>query len=144
MRGISFEIPNAYGKYLFEILDNINITDFICRIGRGEAYTIEANQLNTSLFPTGDVMDGTTLYSIISKEDYYLIFADVREIETYQEFLKSECPFELLVVDSSSVYIYSKDQGTIKQLHSNVVAAKYENINFLTDENDTLTTLITF
>ena len=41
VRGISFEIPNAYGRYLFEILDNIEITEFIWRIGGGEAYYVE-------------------------------------------------------------------------------------------------------
>jgi len=153
VRGISFEIPNAFGKYLFEILNTINITEFFWRIGGGEAYYIESNQLDTSLFPPVDVIDGTTLYSTISKKDYYLIFADlkgfteetdVREIENYQEFLKSKCQLVLLVVDSSWVYIYSKDQDTIKQLYSNAVAAKYNNIDYLTDENDSLTTLIAF
>ena len=153
MRGISFEIPNAYGKYLFEILENIEITEFIWRIGGGEAYYVEPNKLETSLLPTGSIIDGKTLNNIISKKDYYLIFADlkgftkeedVREIETYEEFLESNCQFVLLVVDSSWIYIYSKDPTIIKQLHSNAVAAKYENIKYLTDENDTLTTLIAF
>ena len=152
MRGISFEIPNAYGRYLFEILDNIEITEFIWRIGGGEAYYVEASKLDT-LLPTGIIVDGQTLKNIISKKDYYLIFADlkgftkeedVREIETYQEFLESKCQFVLLVVDSSWIYIYSKDPDIIKQLHSNAVAAKYKNIKYLTDENDTLTTLIAF
>ena len=153
MRGISFEIPNAYGRYLFEILDYIEITEFIWRIGGGEAYYVEKNELDTSLLPTGSIVDGNTLKNIISKKDYYLIFADlkgftkeedVREIGTYQEFLGSKCQFVLLVVDSSWIYIYSKDPDIIKQLHSNAVAAKYKNIKYLTDENDTLTTLIAF
>ena len=153
MRGISFEIPNCYGRYLFEILDKIEITEFIWRIGGGEAYYVEANKLDTSLLPSGSIVDGKTLQNIISKQDYYLIFADlkgftkeedVKEIETYKEFLESKCQFVLLVVDSSWIYIYSKDPGIIKQLHSNAVAAKYENINYLTDENDTVTTLIAF
>lgn len=153
MRGISFEIPNAFGKYLFQMLHNINITDFIWKVGGGEAYYIEANQLDTSLFPPVDIIDGTTLHSIISKKDYYLIFADfkgfaknidIREIETYEDFIKSECQFVFLVVDSSSVYIYSKDQDTIKQLYSNAIAAQFDHIHYLTDENDPLTTLIAF
>ena len=153
VRGISFEIPNAFGKYLYEILDKIEITEFIWRIGGGEAYYVEANKLDTTLLPSGSIVDGNTLKNIISKKDYYLIFADlkgftkeedVREIATYQEFLESKCQFVLLVVDSSWIYIYSKDPDIIKQLHSNAVAGKYENINYLTDENDTLTTLIAF
>lgn len=153
MRGVSFEIPNAYGKYLFEILANIHITEFFWRIGGGEAYYVEANQFGPSLFPSVDIIDGTTLYNTILKQDYYLIFADlkaftekedVKEIETYEAFVNSECQFVLLVVDSCLVYIYAKNQWMIMQLHDNAVAANYKEIHFLTDEDDPLTTFIAF
>ena len=52
MRGISFEIPNAYGKYLFEILDGINLKGLTWKIGGGESYFIENNTLGEPLFPT--------------------------------------------------------------------------------------------
>ena len=51
VRGISFEIPNAYGKYLFEILDGINLKGLTWKIGGGESYFIENNTLGDPLFP---------------------------------------------------------------------------------------------
>ena len=152
MRGISFEIPGAYGKYLFEILDGINIKELTWKIGGGESYFIENNTLGDPLFST-TCMSGEELHKGISKEDYYLIFvdlkgfpkvSDVREIATYQEFVESECRFVLLVVDTGYVTIYSKDQVTIQYLFSKAVTAGYKNIKYLTDENDTTTTLIAF
>ncbi len=92
MRGISFEIPNAYGKYLCEILDGINIKGLTWKIGGGESYFIENNTLGPRLFST-ILLTGEELHKEISKEDYYLIFvdlkgfpkkSDVREIATYQ------------------------------------------------------------
>ncbi|MFJ7661074.1 DUF2691 family protein [Lysinibacillus sp. NPDC097162] len=153
MRGISFEIPNAYGKYLLEILDGINLKGLTLKIGGGESYFIENNTLGDPLFPNISVLNEEGLYKQISREDYYLIFvdlkgfpkkSDVREIETYQEFVESECTFVLLLVDSSYVTIYSKDQVTVKHLFSKAITAGYENIEYITDENDTRTTLIAF
>lgn len=68
----------------------------------------------------------------------------MREIETYQEFVESECTFVLLLVDSSYVTIYSKDQVTVKYLFSKAITAGYKNIEYITDENDTRTKLIAF
>lgn len=152
MRGISFEIPNAYGKYLCEILDGINIKGLTWKIGGGESYFIENNTLGPRLFST-ILLTGEELHKEISKEDYYLIFvdlkgfpkkSDVREIATYQEFVESECKFVLLLVDSSYVTIYSKDPITIKDIFSKAVTVGYKNIEYITDENDTNTTLIAF
>ena len=153
MRGISFEIPNNYGKYLFEILDGTNIKKLTWKIGGGESYFIENNTLGNPLFPTTCILDGKGLQKEITKEDYYLIFvdlkgflnkSDVREITTYQEFVESECQFVLLLVDSSYVTIYSKDSKTIKQIFSKAITSGYKNIEYITDENDTRTTLIAF
>ena len=153
MRGISFEIPNAYGKYLYEILDGINIKELTWKIGGGESYFIENNLLGNPLFSNISALNGDEIYNIITKENYYLIFvdlkgflkkSDVREITTYQEFVESECQFVLLLVDSSFITIYSKDQETIKLLFSKAVTAGYKNIEYLTNENDTRTTLIAF
>lgn len=153
MRGISFEIPNKYGNHLMEILECINIKELTWAIGGGESYFIEHNTLGNPLFSTTPVLNGEALYEQISKKDYYLIFVDlkafpkeedVREIATYQQFMDSECKFVLLLVDSSYVMIYSKELLTIEHLFTKAVTAGYTNIEYITDENDTNTTLIAF
>ena len=70
--------------------------------------------------------------------------ADVREVATYQEFIESECQIVLMLVDSSYVTIYSKDKDTLRHILSKAVAAGYENIEYITAENDTRTSLIAF
>ncbi|MBM7095146.1 DUF2691 family protein [Bacillus sp. H-16] len=151
MRGITFEIPNAYGHYLSEILDGVK--GLTWKIGDGESYVIENETLGVPLFPSACIVEEDVLLKEVSKKDYYLIFADlkgfpeksdVREITTYKEFVESECQFVLLVIDSSYVTIYSKDQSTIKHLFSKAVEAGYKKIEYITDENDERTTLIAF
>ncbi|MER2262134.1 MAG: DUF2691 family protein [Psychrobacillus sp.] len=153
MRGISFEIPNSYGKHLWEILESINIRELTWKIGDGESYFIENNTLGNPLFPNSSSLNGEELWEQISKKDYYLIFvdlkgfpkgSDLREVATYLEFIESECQFVILLVDCSDVIIYSKDQLAIQHIFSKALAAGYKNIEYITDENDTNSTLIAF
>lgn len=153
MRGISFEIPNTYGKHLLDMLCDIQITSFFWQIGAGESYYIADDQLDQELFPPVENITGKYLYDIIAKEDYYVIFVNLkaflseqamREIENYDMFLESECQLALFIIDTSHVHIYAKDQQMIQQLYTNAVAAKYEHIRFIVDDDDMLTTFNVF
>lgn len=153
MRGISFEIPNKYGKQLFDILKEVDVSRWDWQIGGGEAYIIENGTLGKDLFGTITNLTGKELIKLISVNEYYLIFADLKaymnvesqlKIETYEDFLESDCHFVLLLVDSSYVTIYSKSKSTLQSLYNQAVAAKYKEIEYITDDNDERTTLIAF
>ncbi|WP_313237310.1 DUF2691 family protein [Sporosarcina ureae] len=153
MRGVSFEIPNEYGKQLFDILKEVDVSRWGWQIGDGEAYIIENDTLGKDLFGTITHLTGKELMNLISINEYYLIFADLKaylnvesecKIESYEDFLKSDCQFVLLIVDSSYVTIYSKNKSTIQSLYNQAVAAKYKEIEYITDDNDERTTLIAF
>lgn len=153
MRGISFEIPNKYGKQLVDILQEIDVVSWHWRIGGGEAYIIENNTLGKDLFDSETILSGDAFLERIAENDYYLIFTDLKafntvesviEIETYETFLESDCQFVFLLVDSSYVTIYSKDQSTIRSLYDQALAAKYENVEYITAENNHRSTLIAF
>jgi Protein of unknown function (DUF2691) len=149
-RGISFEIPNKYGSLLGEVLKPIDITAFSWRIGNGELYIIVNNELDKELF-SGDkeVIEGVELRSLLENNKYYVIFADLQaypkdefsDIETYDEFLKSNCELILLVVDSCYVTIYCKNKGTIELLYKNATDCGFEDVIYITHENDTRTRL---
>ncbi|MER2000910.1 MAG: DUF2691 family protein, partial [Lysinibacillus sp.] len=51
MIGLSFIIPNEYGRYLFDILKPIGLEQYFWLTGCEEAYYIEDNELGTPLFP---------------------------------------------------------------------------------------------
>lgn len=50
MRGISFEIPNEYGKWLSDILKPIDFMNYNWLVGGGEEYKSQDNDLKP-LFP---------------------------------------------------------------------------------------------
>lgn len=153
MRGLSFEIPNKYGQYLFDILNAFDFKQYVWKTGGEEAYYIENHKLGTPLFPKPHVYTGEAIYKRISKRDYYVIFADlkafpdplhVKEITTYEEFLNSRCEFVLLLVDCSYVTIYAKNPEVINAVYAKAIASEYENVAYITDENDSNTTLVAF
>jgi hypothetical protein len=145
IRGIQFEIPNARGTYLHDILHNLNIWNYIWKVDPLESYkslTLSQSQL---LFPSDKlILTSEELYNIISDgKNHYLIFVDlkaflsekaVQHIRSYEEYLESDCQFVLLIVDSSEVYIFAKKQEIIQHLFTIASANGYKNIEYLTDE----------
>lgn len=58
--------------------------------------------------------------------------------------MESNCEFVFLLVDSSYVTIYSKDQDTISKIYEKAISNGYGNIDFVTDKNDERTRIRTF
>ncbi|WP_336045923.1 DUF2691 family protein [Solibacillus ferritrahens] len=153
MRGLSFEIPNKSGQYLLNILNAFDFTQYFWKTGGEEAYYIENDELGAPLFPKPHVYSGEAFYNRISAGNYYVLFADlkafndplhVKEITTYEEFLNSQCEFALLLVDCSYVTIYTKNQKVLTALYTKAIESKYENVVYITDENDNRTTFEIF
>ncbi len=86
---------------------------------------------------------------MLENDSYYVIFADLQayskgeivEINTYEEFEKSNCELVLLVVDSYYATIYCKDKDKLELLFKNAQNYAFENVAYVTDENDTRTGL---
>lgn len=153
MRGLSFEIPNRHGRYLYEILEAIDIRDYFWKSEAEEAYYIENNQLDEAMFPQPYTYTGQDLYNRISAKDYYVLFADLKAfkenthiqgIATYEDFLNSQCEIALLIVDSSYITIYVKDQHVTERIYRKEVQNGYENIAYITDDNDPRKALTSF
>jgi hypothetical protein len=150
-RGISLEIPNEYGNFLGEVLKPIEITEYIWLSGGEESYFVEDDGLGELLF-TGERnwMDGLLIKELLEDNKYYLIFADLKaytkekkqeDIETYEDFLNSDCELVLLVVDSVYVTIYCKDSEKLERLYENAKIKGFDNLQYITEINDARTKL---
>ncbi|QKE75681.1 DUF2691 family protein [Arthrobacter citreus] len=150
-RGISFEIPNQYGQFLDDILKPVNIKDFNWFIIGEESYLVVDGDLDKPLFPEYiQVINGPELDDKLKKNEYYLIFADLKafpenkdsiEIRTYEEFLSSDCQLCLLITDCIYTDIYCKELELIEKLYTNALQNNYENLSYITDTNDSRTGL---
>ncbi|MCR8632010.1 DUF2691 family protein [Paenibacillus radicis (ex Xue et al. 2023)] len=150
-RGICFEIPNEYGSFLGEMLEPFDVTAFNWYIGDEESYFVDDNTLGESLFPEEiNGMDGLLFKGIVENNKYYVIFANLKaypkdknviDIGTYEDFLISDCQLVLLVVDCAYVTIYCKNKDILECLYQNAIRNGYDDVQFITDENDGRTRL---
>lgn len=147
---MSFEIPNIHGRFLGEILKPFRVEAHNWWIGGEESYIV-SNEGMEPLFPES-IMDigGEVLRNIIENNDYYLIFQDMKafpktstisEINTYSEFVDSDCALTLLVVDSSYITVYCKDIEVLEKMYINAKEQGYLNLNYIMDKNDFRTRL---
>ncbi|WNQ10679.1 DUF2691 family protein [Paenibacillus aurantius] len=144
-RGIRFEIPNEYGSFLGEMLKPMKITSFHWYVGSEEAYLVNENEIGESLFPDEiHGLDGLLLKELIEK-DTFVIFANLKafpkdknvvDVHTYEEFMNSHCELVCLVTDCVYVDIYCKDKALLETLFENATRNRFENIHYLTNEND--------
>ncbi|MGP4041859.1 DUF2691 family protein [Gracilibacillus sp. D59] len=150
-RGISFEIPNEYGSILGEVLKPLEVHKYIWRSGGEESYIVEDDELGEPLF-TNEIncMDGLFLKELLEDNEYYLIFVDLKayskgknqeDIETYEDFLNSDCELVLLVVDSIYATIYCKEREQLERLYDNAQIKGFDNLQYITENNDTRTRL---
>lgn len=104
-----------------DVLKPIDISTFSWRVTPVESYLVVNDELDIDkdLFETdNEIMEGADLKNLLENNVYYIIFADlqaypkgkVSEIETYEEFVESECELVLFVVDSCYTVIYCKDK----------------------------------
>lgn len=93
---ITFNIPNKWNNYLFQILKGINSDDYIWRIGNEEE-VLGNNGMN---FFRKKIYNESDFFLKI-QEPHYPIFADIRlyrkngnmdfKVSSYSDFLKSDC-----------------------------------------------------
>ena len=150
-RGVSFEIPNEYGSLLAKMLEPIDISAFSWRIGNGEAYRVVDDCLDEDLFlGYNNSIEGEDLKHLLENNLSYIIFADLQaypsgelsSVETYEEFMESKCELVLLIVDCSYVTFYSKNNESIELLYHHAKNCGFKVVEYITDDNDTRTSLI--
>ncbi|WP_339278926.1 DUF2691 family protein [Paenibacillus sp. FSL W8-1187] len=150
-RGISFEIPNEYGRHLLELLKPFPIEQFDWYAGGEESYITDGSQPIEPLFSGEKVgLDGASLKRMLENSFQYLIFLNMKafpkgkhvfDVATYEDFLTSHCQLAILVIDSVYVTVYGKEMEQVEELYQIGVRNGYSNVRFLTDENDSRTVL---
>lgn len=139
--GIEFKIPNEYGNYLKQILNNIDNTNYMWKITEDEVYITNGMDY---LFPQEmKTLSNAEFVDIISQASYYTIFLNIKlyvkedniVINNYDDFIKSSCILVLLITDNEFVEIYSKDANILNTIYNNAMKSGFSNINYITKKN---------
>ena len=150
VRGVTLRCPNEYGRHLGRILEPLDIEKYQWRFVGGEVYRIINDELSDDLFPDENSwISGEDFRALINQESYYPIFAhlqawptkELNEIQTYEDFLISNCKMVILVADTEFITIYIKDNKQIYNLYEHAVNQGYQHVILLNKESDTRTKL---
>ena len=139
MIGIRFEIPNEYGQFLKQILENVKIKNGFWKI-----FTDDIIKKNGEYLFNEEIYNNIEFQKIISSNEYYLTFADIQyynepkfsEINDFESFLKSNCSLLIIIVDNIFVDIYSKSKVIIKHIENNAIKYKFKNIAIINNKLD--------
>lgn len=149
--GIKFKIPNEWGRLIKDILYEIECEEYIWKIDEDEVYLEDTTKNDGFLFPQEKkVFNNTEFMEIISKPSYYTVFVNIQtyfkqgllcDMQTYDDFLKSDCEIILLITDNIFVNIYAKTESIIEKIKANAINNNYTQIKYITDENNKMAEL---
>ncbi len=141
-RGVSFEIDQTENNDFHSVLDYIHVADYWW-------YNVESQQevwsdsfdkkefLQQSFY-NGDLLSKQfpkDCSVIFLKLQAYFTKENIKNIDTYSDFLCSSCQMIFLLYDCEFIEIYIKDQNLIRSVYSN--AKKFfKNVSYITDAND--------
>lgn len=131
MFGLDIELPYSYGNYLLEILNGIDIENLFWDICHEEILCNNKEYLFQNKY-----MDGESFKKIIGAEKYFIIFIDLKayktasknykNIEKFEDFIKSDCEIVILCTDSIYLEVYCKDAYMLKKIIDNCIVNKYK------------------
>ncbi len=145
IRGLQFKINNDWNNYLYLILKSINIKKYVWKIRESEIICKQADAFQP-LFQQ-NIIKGESFLKRIMLENYYIVNANIQaffndialveEIETYEDFLKSDCQLILFCSDSIYVEIYCKSEGILRAMYQTCSNYHFSGLSFITEANDT-------
>jgi len=150
--GIQTEIKNDYGNYLKKIFASVDVLQYEWDIITDDILYKENENTEQGLFKSS-VLDGQCFNKAISKPSYYLIFADFKaypsgvnrtKIQTFEDFMQSECEIVFMCCDSSFIEIYCKDEKILRTIYGNCKNFDCESVNYISIEQAKGRTLVAF
>ncbi len=143
--GVTFEVPNEYGNYLYEILEALPVKSYKWLIDNDEIHLLDNNEFkNEFLFNEDRIISGENLYEISKSNTYYMVFVTLRAflkngtikvVSKYKEFLESDCEIILAVYDCSYVMVWCKDRQLVSDIYTYAISREYKNIVYISEED---------
>ena len=147
MIGLAIRVKNEPGDFLNKIFHGIDFTKYIWEINEDDFIYSSNNKDMKRLFD-GNIISGEEFLKCISRDNYYMIFADIKaypagstpvNIDTYKDYLESNCQIILLCADSTFVDFYSKDSDILNRVRKNCIDNRFERVTIITEDNDSRT-----
>lgn len=139
MRGIEFISDVGYADVINEVLTAIPLSNYDFFISEDEVL------VNYKTFEFSHKVSAEIFENLKKLSPYYVLSINLQaypkgklpqSITTYEDFLKSDCQFILLIIDGRYFEIYVKEEGLLMRFIKNAITLKGKSIKIKTDSND--------
>ena len=123
MKGIQFNIPNEYNTYLNKIFKNVDLSSHFCYIQRAEVYDGKDDLFVKTRYSYKEFIDLTnsTHYAVFFNAQFNEQTPKIlKEINNFEDFIKSDCFLSICIIDCTFVEIYCKDESVLLLIEKNV------------------------
>lgn len=139
-KNISFNIPNSYGNFIFEIIKNCELANDFFVIENYDYINQNTEQKHTFLYnkiySISDIETNVNQYVMFLKMLFYPEKNTAYEnytINNIADFINSQCSTIIFVTDSTIVNIISKSDDIIKQIELYAQKCRYKNVQIASD-----------
>ena len=103
-----------------------------------------AERMKKGFYDSHVLIDGKSIEKAIERDSYYFIFLDLKaysnnevwgNIETYEDFVESNCELIFLCVDSAFIEIYGKNEMVLQTIHDNCIKNNFDAIKVISDDD---------
>ena len=142
MIGLDIKVKNEYNNYLYKIFNGIRLSNYVWHINFNDFLYFKNEDRREDFFDT-DVMNGEEFFKCISRDSYYMIFVDIKaysvgnkaiKVETFDDFIRSNCKLVLLCTDSIFIEFYCKDRDILNAVYNNCMGEEFEEVLYKTIE----------
>lgn len=147
MIGLNIRVKNVSDRFLYKLFNGVDLSKYTWKISADNIMYNENGEHMQEFFGC-DTVSGEDFKKCISRDSYYMIFADFKaypvgsnqqDIETYTDYLQSDCQMIILCTDSVFIDFYCKDNEILDKVHKNSLDNNFEQVYAITKENDTRT-----
>jgi len=124
-------------------LEEVNLFDYSWEIVYEDFMYYEYDGLKSEFFGK-DVLNSKEFTKCISRDNYYMIFADIKaypinsehvEIGTFKDFLESSCEMVILCTDTSYIEFYCKNREVLDKVFNNCIKYDFEKVEYRSFED---------
>ena len=146
LKGVYFKtLPSE--NLLYQILKPIDVKGY-CWYNVEEQNEVWDENIEDAFFKE-NLYDGESFlqkitlnhFIVFLKLQAYLEKGSFSNIDTYEEFQKSDCQMILLIYDCECVEIYSKDMTVLKSIYDQALLNNYTEVEFIDEKNFSRTTM---
>lgn len=137
-RGIEFELVHSYPNILKFLFYDFDATKYIWDIFNEQAWDKKYNELFESrVYSSSEFKNALQkpAFSIMLLQ-IYAFNGKVNIIESYEDYLLSECQIMFFIIDCDFIDIYCKNEKDLKFFYHKAEKLNTKKLIYLTEKND--------